>query len=721
MDAVERQAGPDIPGHYPWRWSLVRLLRGLDANRKCSAGTSSECWLIEDLDLWNRALHAVAVGLKEVEPGKLCLTSYEYNLGPYFSGGGHESDGSFLIAWLPRQHKCIQEVQVLAPVHVERLSHAASFIVGPAPNLRRLVVRPRYGLQPECRLLDAFGPPQHLRELEVCNLQIRDSLAAKVAAVLRANAATLATVKLVGNQLSLESAITLLLGVVVCDGLTELSLEDSVRSSACDALAEAFRSTRVIRKVTLVGPGRAGTACKHWSSGAPRRVCLQCLTQIFEALQSNCSLRHLTLQFTTIGRTLGEALAHFLTKHPFLETLEIKNCSIDRAGAEELAGALSQNCPVESLNLKGSEVSGGIVKELCSAAKSNQRLKKLVLPDVVGPMHDIRPEPGLLEALQEEPRAEFQMSLHLMEAGLRSQAGGLLSLASDVNLCQFGPATGALRSVCNKLASNGALRSLAVQYVGGGLGAEVDELGQALCPALEEIRGLRNFQLDLSVFHADTDVSGPVAEIFKALASLPCLRQVSLTVRRLSRALAQLLETLVVKRRRSLVALHLNSWEAIPRASIAMLRDLLSRNSFLCEVTISCSAQEVSPMGAAVEEATEQNLALLNRASRFVRSVAAGTAPSTVDRRWASAFEEVNDTGSLEEHIARLTNKPQAEVRADIKKAMWSMAQHFLIYAGVVQSTLSCAEGSSRLQLDSLNDDILCRIFSFLKLTDVFG
>ncbi|XP_077557766.1 uncharacterized protein LOC144173091 [Haemaphysalis longicornis] len=623
------------------------------------------------------------------------------------------------MAWLPRQHKCIQEVQVLAPVHVERLSHAASFIVGPAPNLRRLVVRPRHSLQSECRLLDAFGPPQHLRELEVANLRIRESLAAKVAAVLRANATTLVTVKLAGNELSLESATTLLLAVVVCGGLTELSLEDSVRFSACDALAEAFRSTRVIRKVTLVGPGRAGTACKHWSSGAPRRVCLQCLTQIFEALQSNCTLRHLTLQLATIGRTLGEALAQFLRKHPFLETLEITNCSIDREGAEQLAGALSQNCAVESLSLQGSQVNGGIVKELCSAAKSNQTLKKLLLEDVLGPMHGIREEPGLLEALQQEPRAEFQMSLHLLEPRLRPQAGGLLSLASDVNLCQFGAATDALRSVCTKLASNGALRSLAVQYVGGGLWGEVDEMGQALCPALKEIRGLRNFQLDLLVVHADTDVSGPVAEIFKALASLPCLRQVSLTVRRLNHALAQLLKTLVGQRRRSLVEVHVNSWDAIPECSAAVLQDMLSGNPFLCTVTISSVAQQVSPMGAAVEEAMEQNLALLNRASRFVWSVAAGAAPSTIDRRWASAFEEVNGTRSLEEHIARLTNKAQAEVRAEIKKAMWSMVQNFLIYAGVVQSTLSCAEGSGRLQLDSLNDDILCAIFSFLKLTDV--
>lgn len=86
----------------------------------------------------------------------------------------------------------------------------------------------------------------------------------------------------------------------------------------------------------------------------------------------------------TIGRTLGEALATFVTKQYSLETLELKTCNIDGADAGQLDRALSNNCAVKLLRMQELLVNDGVVKELCHAARSNEKLKKLLLLKVVG-------------------------------------------------------------------------------------------------------------------------------------------------------------------------------------------------------------------------------------------------------------------------------------------------------------------------------------------------
>lgn len=748
MDALLRplqlrqRAGATESSRYPWRWSLERLLRGLNTERACSADTSTECWLIDDLASWNQALRPARLVLTEFEPGKLCLRSYDDrdDFGARFRNGGNENDGAFLMAWLPRQHLCIHEVRVHDRVHVERLSFVASFIVGPAPNLQRVVVRPRYRLEPECGLLDAFGPPQCLRDLELSYVHIGDSLAPKVAEVLRANAASLATVKLVGNQLSPESAATLLLALVACRRLTELSLQDSVRSSACDAIAEVFRSNRVIRKVALFGLCKAGTTCKHsglQGHATSRHVCLHCVTDLFAALEGNLSFQHLTLESTNVGRTIGEALAHFLMRHHPLETLALKNCSIDGEGATHIAEALLTNCTLESLSLLDSSFEGDVVTRLCHALSSNATLKTLLLPEVLGSSHNAEDDQVLLETLKLEPRAQFPLSLHLPASVSPSLACGL-SCATDVQVCHWGLVGEALRSVYATLASNRALRSLTVEYVGGGASfggggpggleddmedevANVTELGDALCAALKASQGLRRFRLDVRRAYDDSEDSVPLSEIFAALASGPCLRQVTLSVPRLDHLTAQLLAILVGQCRRSLVEVNIKSSDAIPESSISVLQNMLARNPFLSKMTIRSSAwDDIARASAAIDDAVEHNVGLLNKATRFVFSVNAGTAATGVERRWAAAFDELCGTASLLEHLARLSKKPQPEVLLDVNKAKRFLQENYLVIAGVVYASVTCGLGDGSTQLDALNVDCWRAVARYLKLSDIF-
>lgn len=327
---------------------------------------------------------------------------------------------------------------------------------------------------------------------------------------------------------------------------------------------------------------------------------------------------------------------------------------------------------------------------------------------------------GLLEALKEEPRADFKLALGLEGSVLPSLAEDLLSFASDVRVSQWGQVPEALHSACTKIASNSALRSLTVAHgVDDGLGGDLSELGEVLSSAIKESKGLCRFELDLCMVNGDTDISGPVAEMFAALASIPCLRQVSLTVRRVNPALAQRLLDLVSKCRRSLVELHVKSLDALTTASIVLLQEMLSGNPFLCRVTFSSYQENVSLTDATLDEAIEQNWGLLNRASRFVRCVVSEAEARTIDRRWVSAFDEVHDTASLADHLANLTKKTPREVLADIKKARRCVAENFLVFAGVVQFSLTCTAGGGRFQIGDLNVDCLRAIFGYLKLTDV--
>ncbi|KAK8764675.1 hypothetical protein V5799_032716 [Amblyomma americanum] len=295
---------------YPWRWRLEHLLGGLRSERSCSADKLKECWLIEDIESWNKALRATRLVLTQFEPGKLCLRSYD-DRGDQWArnrGSGNENDGALLIAWLPRQHPCIREVRVFDRAHIDRLSFISSAIVGSANNLQSLVLHASHRPLPE-RFLQAFGPPKCLRELDLTNVHISDALAPKVADVVRGNGQTLHSVKLIGNQLSRESAISLLLALFACKRLEELTLQDYRNSFACDAMTEAFKSTRFLQKLSLGGLCETNvplvvTETLEQALGFATKVKIshslldgKVLCSVYASLASNPSLRSLHVDY----------------------------------------------------------------------------------------------------------------------------------------------------------------------------------------------------------------------------------------------------------------------------------------------------------------------------------------------------------------------------------------------------------------------------------------
>lgn len=233
----------------PWRWRHGRLLRGLSTERSCSADMFTECWLIGQPDLQKKTLRVTKLVLTGFEPGKLrvrfCDHGNDYRT--RYNDEGDENDIAFLMAWLLRQHHSIREVRG------DRTQFGRVFmsvIAGPAPNLQRVVLDRRYRLQRETGFPQAFGPPPSLRSLDLAKVRVSDALAPRMAEVLTGNGSTLHSVKLLGNQLCSESTRNLLLTLGACE-----QLEDDVlgrtRSPACDAMAEAFRSGRVIQKLSL--------------------------------------------------------------------------------------------------------------------------------------------------------------------------------------------------------------------------------------------------------------------------------------------------------------------------------------------------------------------------------------------------------------------------------------------------------------------------------------
>uniref|UniRef100_A0A1E1XDG9 Ran gtpase-activating protein n=1 Tax=Amblyomma aureolatum TaxID=187763 RepID=A0A1E1XDG9_9ACAR len=728
LRSLQQRIGASDEGHYPWRWSLERLLRGLSTERSCSADSFTDCWLVDQLASWNKALRATRLVLTEFEPGKLCLRSYDDrdDYGARYRGGGNENDGAFLLAWLPRHHQCIHEVLVYDRTQFERLSFVSSFIVGPAPNLRRVVLHPRYRLEPESGFLEAFGPPQCLRELDLTNVNVSDGLAPKVADVLRGNAPTLRSVKLVGNQLSPESAGTLLLALVACERLKDFALQDSTKSSACDAMAEVFRSNRVIQKVSLVGLCKAGMSCKHlnYSFASGRRVCLHCLSDLFAALEGGLSFQDLTLEATSIGDTMGEALAQFLIKHHPLQTLSLLNCSFDITGATHIAKALSANCTLEHLNLHNCSLEADIVSMLCSGLPANMTLKSLVLPEISSTSRIIQEANPTLELLRlESPgRIQFPLFVHLPSFVSPSLAQAL-GCAAKVKICHWGFVGDALCAVYASLALNHSLRSLHIDYMGGGTaddGTTPGALISALSSALKACGRFQTFHLDLHRAYDESEEIAPLlADVFDALTHNPRLRKLSLVTSRLTLKTAQSLSVLVAQCKRSLVELHIASIDNMADVVIGVLHKMVVKNVFLSRISVRCSAwDDVVRSSAAMDDAKESNRGLLNKAARFVMSLDGGPVLSA-ENRCAAAFDELSDAASLREHLVVLSGKCEGDVSLDIKRARCYLQENYMVFAGIVQAAVTCEGDDSSAQLDSLNVDCWRAIAQYLKLSDV--
>lgn len=729
LRSLQQRMGSGDQGRYPWRWSLERLLRGLSTERACSADAFTECWLIEHIASWNQALRPARLVLTEFEPGKLCLRSYDDRDGfgaRYRGGSGNENDGAFLMAWLPRQHFCIHEVRVHDRMHVERLSFVASFIVGPAPNLHRVVLRPRYRLEPESGFLEAFGPPQCLRDLDLSNVHVSDSIAPKVAEVLRGNSSTLHSVTLVGNQLSPEAAGTLLLALVACERLRDLSLQDSTDSSACDAMAELFRSNRAIQKLTLVGLGKAGMTCKHLGSQDRRRTCVNCLKDLFAVLEGILCFKDLTLVSTPIKALMGRALGHFLNSHHSLVTLSLESCTVDSEGAAQIAKALSANCTLEQLSLPDCTLEGDVVTKLCSAVAVNTTLKSLVLPEVFTSTRTIEEGGPTFEMLKQQcpGRVYFPLSVPLPSFVSPALAEGL-SCASKLKICHWGIVGDVLCSMYASLSLNNSLRCLHVDYMGGG-SADTDvgseSLLASLCTALTACAHFQTFHLDLHRSFNDFEEAIPLAEIFAALANNPCLRKLSLTVPRLDYKAAQLLSFFVPQCKRSLVELRIRSCDAIPEAAFGALHAMVTKNTFLSKLTLRCTAwDDVVRANATLDDALERNLGLLNKAARFVMSMDGGGGPGalTNEHSCAAAFDELYGTASLLEHLVMLSGKCEPHVLQSVTRARCYVQENYMVYAGVVQAAVVCEAVDGRTQLDALNVDCWRAVVQYLKLGDV--
>ncbi|KAK8761453.1 hypothetical protein V5799_027280 [Amblyomma americanum] len=715
----------DNQHYYPWRWILGRLLPGLSTERPCSVNEFPGCWILGQLDSWNRALRPTRLVLTEFEPGRLCLRSYDDrdDYGEGYGGCGNVNDGAFLLAWLPRQHRCILEVRVNDRAHIDRLSFMSSVVIGPAPSLERIVLHPRRELLPSSGYLQAFGPPQCLRSLDLVNIHVSDALASNVAEVLRGSASTLNSVKFVGNNLSRDSAGILLLALFSCERLKDLTLEDTTTSSACDLMAEYFSSSKMLQKLSLVGLCEAGMRCRHFNFASGGRVCLDCLKDLFAALRGILSLHHLALEEMSIGGATAKALAEFLTGHHALQTLSLLNCSFDITGATSIAETLSVNGTLEHLNLHNCSLQAEIISKLCSALPVNTTLKSLVLPEISSRSLVIQQGNPTLELLRLESPGRVHCCLFVDRPSLVSQAlEQALKCVEAVKIRHGMSARNDLCSVYSSLALNHSLRSLHIDYSSGS-GTDQDSTPEALivalCTALKACECLQTFHLDVrSAYHANEETAPLFMVVFHALALNRRLRKLSVVTPRLTFKTAVALSALVSQCKRSLVELHILSIENMPITALDVLHNMVTTNVFLSTISVRCSDwRDVMQANAAVDEAKERNRVLLNRAAQFVTSID-GEPAWSAQQHCAAAFDDLCATASLREHLASLSGKSALQVSLDVKKARRYLQDNYMVFARVVRAAVVC-EGDGSTQLDDLNVECWRAIAQYLKLSDV--
>lgn len=166
--------------------------------------------------------------------------------------------------------------------------------------------------------------------------------------------------------------------------------------------------------------------------------------------------------------------------------------------------------------------------------------------------------------------------------------------------------------------------------------------------------------------------------------------------------------------------MHIESSDDIPDASIDILHRMVTENPFLTKMTVTSSAREdVLQAISAIDDAVQNNLTLLNGATRFVLCLNTGAPVKGDERRCAMALEDLCGTASLVEHVAGVFGKSQTHARIDVAKARGYLYDNYMAIAGVVREAVFCWPGNGSTQIAGVNFECWHAVAGHLKLKDI--
>ncbi|KAL1440948.1 hypothetical protein MTO96_008994 [Rhipicephalus appendiculatus] len=687
----------------------------LSMEMPCSITDTEPCWILNNLRTFNRILMRVDIELKEEEPRKLCVCSLNEAVVANSDAIGL-FDACILFHLLLKRHKCIQTL------HLDKTAVASGYpqilcdALACNRGLRHLAIA-CWDFLPgtERTLVYSLCKMPALETIDIFKLSVGPSAATRIGDMI-ARAKCVRNVKFLENDMSPEAGTELMKGLCRNSSLELIWLDDNALGiGGARFLGEYLATSSKLRDLSLSDvPCFDEQQLLFIAEGLKTNFSLEKLKihgchvtpagidRLAEVLKSNSTLKHLTVSSCNLAQAETKSLAILLEFNAGLLEVDLSDNLISDVGAVRLAQALKFNIHLETLNLEANHINSQGVVSLVEALACNNVLKELRL--------------GCFEAEDEEDERAVTTALN------RIAAHGRVRLCYDM-----------LSGVFQLSAS---LRMNADRITSVHLDASVDvdcNCLKDLFVALASVPCLKSLCIE-----SQTNMDGSAARRFsKLLSTTKTLKHIQINS---CNADNVALETVMKGLKKNQSVLHMEmEFSAISSSCTDAFVDMLKGNKTLTHfgyLTTKVSelyviARELpanrvltslkiwerpgfQDVVFEINEILRRNVSYLNRAVEF----ALDPQKFGIRRRPAEIFEELCDTESFQNHLARVAG-PHGASEA-MRNARRHITIHLFAIAGVCQVPVTCwPHPKGARQIDCL--DMLCwmNIFAHLKVTDI--
>ncbi|CAN7938753.1 unnamed protein product [Ixodes hexagonus] len=706
---------------------VKRTLRhdGVDLNRVCSAGPNTVCWLLDSLCPWNAILYKGGLGLHEEELGCLtCRTRAVPTSKERFGTEGSILEAAYLLYRLS-QHRCLRRLVVKEPCPLRDRSYWGALLklsLQASKGLRSVDVVSTLHKQGTCCVLDATPMACNLQEVK-CSIHLshEDSLTQ----ILHPSRNIL-TELVLGYPTRIPTTEYLFSNLEFCTSLRRLEL--NVLEVDVDLFVQFMIHNKTIThlSVSQVFPTTTnlgdGVAYLIQVNRTLRVLHLRMrggdATSIAGSMRANRTLRTLSLDgFENLALSV---MAEVVILNNTLLELRLSARSLD-VDVSEVAAAIVANKTLQKLCLRSLDVESTLL--LVGALKHNSTLLCLS----VGAAYGDHREEVLFKMAVLKPWALGRVVTKWDEKVCLNLAFalnfGVVATSLDISyaITELCFSFLKLESLCDSLRVNQSVRSLKLCVVPS---CSVDEsVSQKLGFALRHNETLESVKLSF----ADTSNGNTrlVCEGLKGNSSIFHLK----VILRVSDPSALKYMAAVLEHNRVITSLHLNVESLLERRYLHTPRSVLDEwtdgwsslsrvieaNRDLLEAYVSVKGPCVTGFVSDFALTVQRNLCALQQAVRFVLK-------PTTNKRAAGMFQDYENSRELLRRVDRSEATSHRGAHDLIQSAADFIACHFFVVTGIVQRTLQCEHANkSTVRLDDLNTACMCRIASFLRVSDVKG
>ncbi|XP_064487297.1 uncharacterized protein LOC135399345 [Ornithodoros turicata] len=684
----------------------------IDIAAPCTSSFSSDCWLLDNLTPLNRILRRAALELCQLQPRFVVVRSTGFRIS-ICSEEDASLDASFITYWLLTHHICIDTLE-LDHAFCYRHPLDVKLALTSALNLQKLKFCWQ-SIDGAHYIMEGLRNSRYaILDLDLSMLSIDDKGADYLSDTLTRNA-SIQSFAVSCSHLSAYSYGKLLGTLVSFRSLTQLSLH-SARGCGSKALANFLKHNRSVLKLSL---------------NKFHSITVDDYALILDSLHDNTCVEELNLFRCYIRDEGARVLAAVLKKRgSALHRLKLRECGIHESGAIELADSLKSNTSLEYLSLRANNLDNRGTVAIADMLKTNKVLKKLDISHCSISSHGVS---LLVEALLVNTSLEYVkigrvpvsrstewLPLHLAEGRVLErlrmtwQSQGLYELAAVIrgsetieavhidspNLLTveaYSELFSALRwnrSIKTLILNMGCLRNVSVQAL------------TTLSEVFSENETLKKVKI------TQDSMTNPMAVAYAGLAHSKSIAHLEVRDEfwqaRNAKAFCN-----AIRCNKSLVSLVIRSQSLVKRAK---LLDLFSKSVYANPTLTSVQVWDLEGATRStfkIQEACRRNILSLHQASRFLLR-------TTMNRSSAAAFNEAKKD-VLMHHLTETMNIEQNEAKTMVCAAERFLRANYFKLAGIVKDKIECIAQTKEttMRLDSLNEDCLCNIASFLCISDV--